>query len=133
MIDNAIGDATLRCFMNWEQCSQNATIQNYRVQDILAHYQKLGKFRKAHPAVGAGKHTLLSEKPYVFKREFTQGNYQNKVIVGLDLPHGKKEIAVSDVFKNHTKLTDYYSGKQATVKNGKIAIDSPFDIVLLGL
>jgi alpha-amylase len=35
---------------------------------LLAHWQKLGNFRKRHLAVGAGRHTRLSDNPYAFSR-----------------------------------------------------------------
>jgi alpha-amylase len=49
----------------------------------------------------------------------------------LDLPKGPKEISVGTIFENGTKLTDAYSGKEAVVSNGKVMIDTEFDIVLL--
>jgi alpha-amylase len=132
-IEGTMGDATLRGFMNWEQIAANATLNNQKVQGVLVHYQKLGKFRKLNPAVGAGVHTMLSKEPYLFKREYTSNNYSNKVIVGLDLPKGTKEIDVHEVFTNGDLLTDYYSEQQFKVKQGKVSIESEFNIVLLGL
>jgi alpha-amylase len=76
---------------------------------------------------------MLSKEPYLFKREYTSNNYSNKVIVGLDLPKGTKEIDVHEVFTNGDLLTDYYSGQQFKVKQGKVSIESEFNIVLLGL
>jgi len=118
--------------MNWSELSENAWRNGYQVQAVLAHWQKLGRFRAAHPAVGAGVHQMLSEKPYVFKRTYSTGNYSDAVVVGLDLPTGKKEIAVQGVFADGTRLTDFYSGKKGRVVAGKVSVDSPFDIVLLG-
>ena len=107
--------------MNWEMMDDNAT------KELLAHWQKLGTFRKAHPAIGAGRHKMLSKSPYVFTR-----NYKNDtVVVGLDLITGSKEINVSDQFENGTVLTDHYSGKTAKVIDGKVTINSEFSIVLL--
>ncbi len=37
-------------------------------KEVLAHWQKIGNFRKNHVAVGAGKHTKLSDAPYAFSR-----------------------------------------------------------------
>lgn len=128
IIEGATGDATLRGFMNWDEID---TVEG--VQDILTHYQKLGKFRKQNPAVGAGVHSMLSENPYIFKREFVSDDYENKVIVGLDLPAGTKKLSVSETFENGTLLTDYYSGKKVKVKKGIVSIESPFTVVLLGL
>jgi len=53
------------------------------------------------------------------------------VVVGLDLPKGSKEISVGTIFEDGTKLKDAYSGKEVMVLNGKVIIDTGFDIVLL--
>jgi alpha-amylase len=53
------------------------------------------------------------------------------VVIGLDLPKGQKEISVGTVFENGTKLKEAYSGKEVIVSNGKININTEFDIVLL--
>ncbi|MBC8756818.1 alpha-amylase [Kordia sp. YSTF-M3] len=121
IIEGTEGDATLRSFMNWEMMNDAAT------KDLLAHWQKLGTFRKAHPAIGAGKHTMLSNSPYVFARSYKN----DKVVVGLDLAKGSKEITVGTQFENGITVTDHYSGKTAEVKDGKVTIDSEFSIVLL--
>jgi alpha-amylase len=125
-IEGTQGDATLRSFMNWDDIANNP-----KTIKLLAHWQKLGLFRKNHPAIGAGNHTQLSAKPYIFSRTFSQDNFNDKVIVGLDLPIGTKEITVSNVFANGTQLKDVYSSKTATVSNGKVSITSEFDLVLL--
>lgn len=120
------GDATLRSSMNWDAIKTNA-----KTKEILMHWQKLGQFRKNHLSVGAGVHKMISEKPYVFQRTYINGAYNDKVVIGLDLPKGKKEIKVSNLFKENDKLVDSYSGKEITVKNGVVVIDTKFDIVLL--
>ncbi|HQZ23836.1 MAG TPA: alpha-amylase family glycosyl hydrolase [Flavobacterium sp.] len=125
-IPGTIGDATLRSMMNWEEIKTNI-----ETQKVLLHWQKLGNFRKNHPAIGAGIHQEISASPYVFSRTFTQDTFADKVVIGLDLPKGPKEISVGTVFENGTKLKDGYSGKKVVVSNGKINIDSEFDIVLL--
>lgn len=128
VVEGTQGDATLRSFMNWEAIKENAA-----TRQVLLHWQKLGQFRKNHPAIGAGIHKEISSSPYAFSRTFSKGNYTDNVVIGLDMPKGKKEIAVGNVFKDGTKLRDAYSGKTATVANGKIAVDTEFDIVLLEL
>lgn len=120
------GDATLRSLMNWNDINNSVT-----TKEILAHWQKLGQFRKSHPAIGAGKHKMISASPYIFSREYSNGNYSDKVVVGLDLPKGTKEISVGTIFENGTKVKDVYSEKTATVHNGKITIITPYSILLL--
>lgn len=128
----AKGDANLRTFMNWQQLEKNETIAGIPVNEVLTHWQKLGRFRYEHPAVGAGIHKMLSEKPYYFSRTYQSDKIDDKVIVGLDLEKGKKEIKVNTLFENGTKLKDYYSGIMTEVKDGKIEINSEYGIVLLG-
>ncbi|MCW5922572.1 MAG: hypothetical protein KIS77_09520 [Saprospiraceae bacterium] len=126
------GDATLRSFMNWEELASNAWRGGHKAQDVLAHWQKLGRFRREHPAVGAGVHTMLSEKPYLFKRMYVSDLFWDTVVVGLDWPRGKKEVPMHATFADGTVLTDYYSGQQVAVKDGRVVLDTPFEIVLLG-
>ncbi|RKE02559.1 alpha-amylase family glycosyl hydrolase [Marinifilum flexuosum] len=127
LIEGTQGDATLRSFMNWEDVKTDA-----KVQATLKHWQLLGQFRSNHPAVGAGVHKMISENPYVFRRTFEKGEYQDQVFVALDLDKGLKEIPVAEL-ENGTKLRDAYSGKEAEVKDGKVSIDTEFDILLLEL
>jgi alpha-amylase len=122
------GDATLRSFMNWEELD---SLPN--VQQIHKHWQKLGQFRKNHPAIGAGKHKRLAKSPYVFSRTYVNGDFRDKVVVGLDLPKGKKSLWVKGFFGDGTKLYDTYSETEVTVANGKVILDNDFDIALLEL
>jgi len=122
------GDATLRSFMNWDDVKNNP-----ETQKILAHWQKLGQFRKHHPAVGAGINMEISASPYVCERSFTKGKYTDHVVIALDVPKGAKQIAVGTAFKNGTVVKDAYSGKTATVLGGKVKLNTEFDIVLLEL
>lgn len=125
-IEGTVGDATLRSFMNWNDIENNSTTKK-----VLLHYQKLGQFRKNHPAVGAGIHQQISSTPYVFSRNYSNKNFTEQIIIGLDLPKGKKEIQVNTIFKEGQKVKDTYSNQISEVKNEKIAIDSEFDIVLI--
>lgn len=126
VIKGTEGDATLRSFMNWDDVKSNP-----ETQKILLHWQKLGQFRKNHPAVGAGIHKEISNKPYVISRIFSDGKYADQVVIGLELNKGKKEIPVGTIFKNGTKIKDAYSGKTTVVSNGKVTLNTDFDILLL--
>jgi alpha-amylase len=128
VIDGTNGDATLRSFMNWDEIDGGAARGGHEVTAVLEHWQKIGRFRANHPAVGAGKHKMISRAPYIFKRTLEN----DKVIVGLDMPIGEKTINVSEVFDDDTELVDYYSGADGTVVNGKVEMDTPFAIVLMG-
>lgn len=127
-IEGAQGDATLRSFMNWEDINTSDS-----TKAILTHWRKLGQFRDKHPSIGAGKHKLLGEKPYVFGRTYINDNLKDKVVVGLDLPKGKKSLSVLGFFKNGSKLYDTYSETEVVVKNGKVVLNNDNDIALLEL
>ncbi|WP_067036326.1 alpha-amylase family glycosyl hydrolase [Allomuricauda sp. CP2A] len=128
IIEGTQGDATLRSFMNWEELDSVPEIQK-----IHKHWQKLGQFRRNHPAIGAGKHKRLAKSPYVFSRTYDNGKYRDKVVVGLDLPKGKKSLWVKGFFGDGTKLYDTYSETEVTVANGKVILENDFDIALLEL
>ncbi len=125
--ENAVGDAHLRSFMNWE------SLENKETKELLLHFQKLGKFRKNHPSVGAGVHKMISELPYVFKRTYEKENYKDEVVVGLNLDEGLKELNVAEVFKDGTVLHEAYSNQQLKVAAGKVKVTSPYNMVLLEL
>jgi alpha-amylase len=133
VIPGAAGDATLRGPMNWDEIAQDVSRNGIPVQRVLEHYRKLGCFRRDHPAVGAGVHTLLSEEPYVFKREYHSEACSDVVLVGLGLAPGKKTLPVPDAISDGTRLHDYYSGRTAVVKDGRVELDSPEEIALLGI
>jgi len=128
IIEGTQGDATLRSFMNWSEIDSLAEKQN-----ILKHWQKLGTFRRNHPAVGAGKHRRLAKSPYVFGRSYVDGEYKDKVVIGLNLPKGKKSLWVKGFFGNGTRLYDAYSNTEVEVAKGKVIFDSPHEIALLEL
>ena len=127
-IDGAVGDATLRSFMNWQEIDSLASTKK-----ILAHWKKLGQFRNNHPAIGAGIHKRLGKKPYVFSRTYNKGELLDKVVVGLDLPKGKKSLWVKGFFGDGTKLYDTYSATELVVQNGKVILENDHDIALLEL
>ena len=79
VVEGTEGDANLRSFMNWSELQANQKRNGFAAQDVLAHWQKLGRFRRAHLAVGAGVHTQLSDAPYTFKRVHTSGSIQDQV------------------------------------------------------
>ncbi|WP_152287793.1 alpha-amylase family glycosyl hydrolase [Flavicella marina] len=128
VIPNTIGDATLRSFMNWEAIEKDSS-----TQAKVAFWGVLGRFRRDNPAVGAGVHQMLSQSPYVFARTYKMGDYANKVIVGLELQKGEKELVVSDVFADGTILVDACSGHEVMVRNGHVVLDTDYDLVLLAI
>lgn len=126
VIPGTQGDATLRSFMNWEEINSGESTKK-----VLSHWQKLGQFRAAHLSVGAGDHKLITAAPYYFSRIYKDENLTDAVVIGLDVPAGRKVVPVSSVFKDGEKIQDAYSGISAEVKDGKVVIDSENTIVLL--
>ena len=126
IIEGTEGDATLRSFMNWEALQNNPDTQS-----ILKHWQKLGKFRADHPAIGAGVHQMITQEPYLFYRSYQKKDYKDLVVIGLGLPNGNKTLDVSKIFEEGEELFDAYSNQTAKVKDGKITLESSFNIVLL--
>ena len=126
------GDATLRSFMNWDELARNSERNGFKVNDVLSHWQKLGQFRKAHPAVGAGVHEQLASRPYLFKRTYQSGSFSDVVLVGLDMEKGRKDIPVRGVFEDGMTVKDFYSGQTLKVASGRVTVESEFGIVLLG-
>jgi alpha-amylase len=133
IVANAKGDAALRSEMNWGALAKNESVRGYDIAAVRKHWSKLGLFRRAHVAVGAGEHRKLSDQPYTFKRTYERNGISDKVIVALDLPTDRSSaIEVHGVFRNGEKLKDYYSGKIAMVVDGKVNFDSKNAIVLIG-
>jgi alpha-amylase len=125
-VEGAAGDANLRSFMNWDDLQAGAT-----TDAVLEHWRKLGRFRRSHPAVGAGAHRTFQEEPLVFGRILAVEGMSDRVLVALDLSAGPKTIPAFDVFPDGTELADAYSGKAALVADGEIALDTPHTLVLL--
>ena len=126
VVQGTKGDAALRSLMNWEDIASNPDTQS-----LLEHWQKLGQFRKKHPAIGAGVHQMISREPYLFTRRYHSEAFVDEVLVGLNLPKGLKNVSVSELFKDGMWLRDAYSNQDVQVKEGKVELNSEFDIVLL--
>ena len=121
VIEGTVGDATLRSPINWSNLNN----------EVLAHWQKLGQFRNNHPAVGAGEHRAIANVPYVFSRSYKKGDYQDAIVVAIDLPKKEYEINVSSVFTDGDEVLDFYSGQTYIVEKGVVKIDAGNNLVLL--
>ena len=125
-VPNTEGDAKLRSMMNWDSIAKRK-----RTKEVLTHWQKLGKFRANHPAIGAGVHQMITQEPYYFYRSYQKGSFKDLVVIGLELEKGEKVIDVSKVFEDGDVLHDAYSGQSLNVENGSVTLNSEFNIVLL--
>jgi len=122
-VSGAVGDANLRSLMNWGDRERRAK--------VLEHWRKLGRFRRDHPAVGAGVHRTLQAKPYIFSRMLESAGRVDRVLVAMDQGAGEKRIPVFGVFPDGTALVDGYSGVVATVRNGAVSLTTGSGMVLL--
>jgi alpha-amylase len=126
-VPGAEGDANLRSFMNWEDREPGGA-----AADILEHWRKLGRFRRAHPAVGAGVHRTHQVKPYIWSRTLDAGGRSDRVLVAMDLGEGEMSVPVFGLFPEGTELLDGYSGAVGTVRDGAIALTTRSGLMLLG-
>jgi alpha-amylase len=122
-VAGAEGDANLRSFMNWRDLERAGG-----TTEVLQHWRKLGRFRRAHAAVGAGVHRTLQMTPYIFSRSLET---VDRVVVAMDQGTGAKTIPVFGVFADGTELVDGYSGVSGTVRNGAVSLTTGWDLVLL--
>lgn len=125
LIEGAVGDANLRSLMNWDSIQNNP-----ETKEILNHWQKLGQFRRNHPAVGAGIHNMISQEPYVFSRSYSSGDYDDAVIVGMNILKDQK-IDVSSLSENGSMIKDFYSGNEYKVEDGHVTLEENKEIILL--
>ena len=125
-VPGAEGDANLRSFMNWEDLERGGG-----TRQVLEHWRKLGTFRRAHPAVGAGVHRTHQTQPYIFSRTLESGIKLDRVLVAMDQGNGAKTVPVFGVFADGTRLIDGYTGVAGMVRKGKVTLTTTSGLVLL--
>jgi alpha-amylase len=126
VIPGTKGDATLRSAFDW----QTADTDTGRA--MLQHWQKLGQFRKRHPAIGAGRHHELAFKPYTFSRILDEAELTDRAVVAMTTGMtGPVTIRTGTVYPEGTLLRDSYSGEMARVVAGEVRIAKPGRVVLL--
>jgi alpha-amylase len=131
-VEGAQGDANLRSFMNWDELAANARRGNYRIGDVRDYWSRLGRFRHAHIAVGAGVHQMIQSSPYTFKRTYEKDGVTDRVVVALDLPLERAvPISVAGVFIDGQTVRDWYSGRSAVVTGGKVQFDAGNPVALI--
>jgi alpha-amylase len=123
VVEGAIGDANLRSMMDWDHMNLK----------VLTHWQKLGKFRKNHVAVGAGDHFSLEYEGVgtLAARFYDKNDHQDTVLIGAGLADGLLEIQVAKVFPKATRLRNAYTEKKLPVFNGKVTVMVENGLVLL--
>ncbi|WP_421895384.1 alpha-amylase family glycosyl hydrolase [Marinoscillum sp.] len=124
LAEGAAGDANLRTMMNWGDLNDQET------QDLLSHWQKLGKFRQEHVAIGAGKHQLLKDTPYTFSRTYSGADTSDRVIVVMDNDGGA--VTTGGIFTDGEVVTNYYTGETSEVSNGEVSFEMGKGLLLIG-
>ena len=110
---------SLRSDMNWDSIDQ----------DELAHWQKVGTFRKNHVAVGAGQHQQITayngSTGYTFARTYDDGNVSDNIIATIGAPNNKDiPVDVSSLWSDGTEVTNAYDGTKAVVTDGTATFNS---------
>lgn len=103
----ASGDMVSRSDMNWNDVDGSK-------KAMVAHWGKVGNFRKFNPAVGAGSGTA-------YKRTYTGTNAGGENKVAISISSGT--VDVSGLFNNGTTVYNWYDGKSATVSSGKVTFN----------
>ena len=135
IVEGAQGDANLRSFMNWDELENNSEKDSYSVPSVLAHWQKIGRFRKDHIAVGAGIHKKVANSPFTFMRTLEENGLKDGVLCILDLPEKAETytFSVYGLFPDGTKVEEYYSGEQAVVQRGEVVFEKVSEMALIGI
>lgn len=105
-----------RSDMNWTALDER----------VLAHWRKLGRFRRDHVAVANGAHAKLGDKPYTFSRV----SAADHVVVALDASPGMR-VPVGTVFKDGETVHDAYTDATYVVAGGAVTVTVPSIAVLL--
>lgn len=123
VVDGTVGDATLRSVMDFDNGNQ----------EVLKHWQQLGKFRNEHKSVGAGEHFSLSHEGEgtLAARFYNKNGQEDIVLLGAGLPDGLMEIDVTKVFPKTSRLRNAYTIKKLPVVNGKVTVMVKNGVVLL--
>ncbi len=119
------GNHHVRSFMNWD------TTDN----EILSHWQKVGKFRNSHVAIGAGTHkSLTSTSGAAFMREYNKNGVQDKVLccIGAE-PNTQVTVQVDSAdFPEGTLIKNTYDGSTAVVYHNKVKMNVGATGTILG-
>lgn len=99
---NVDSNQAFRSDMNWDSVDE----------DLLTHFQKLGKIRKENPAIAGGRQTTMDL--HTCLRELDG----EKILIRL-FPENARGIRVEGIFPENAELSELYSGQKGIVKNGE--------------
>ena len=121
---NTNSDQDTRSFMNWG--SKN--------QSVLTHWQKMGKFRQEHPAIGAGTHQLVqASNPYIFTRSYQDSDLGicDFIAAAIGTNTGSVTLDVTAIFEEGAQIRNAYTGDVATVTNGGLTFNVGSEALIL--
>lgn len=98
-------DMMTRGDMNWDEIEGSKKAQ-------VAHWGKVGNFRKYNPAVGAGAGSGT-------KRTYSGAAGENKVAISVS----GTSVDVKDLFEDGTTVYNWYDGTSSTVSGGKVTFE----------
>ncbi|MDE5780443.1 MAG: MucBP domain-containing protein, partial [Lachnospiraceae bacterium] len=107
---------SLRSDMNWDSMDNT----------VLSHWQKVGKFRSNHMAVGAGENnTVTATSGHAFTRTYSNGSVKDRVAfcIGANA-NTQVTIDVSSVWSNGESVVNYYDDSSAVVTGGNVTFNS---------
>jgi len=81
----------------------------------------LGSFRARHPAIAAGSHVRINDKPYAFFRSAKISGMMDEVLVVLGAS-GRVRLTVSRVLPDDTVVKDVLTGKIGIVSFGQLSM-----------
>ena len=134
------GDETARAGGSGSGDQPSRSQMTWNNEACLSNWQKVGRFRRNHIAVGAGQHTKIADSPYTFSRTYTGKatigaeqvtDYTDKVVVCLPGSAGTYDVSVGDVFEDGTTLIDEYTGEEYTVSGGQVSVECDNNGVIL--
>ncbi len=106
-----------RSDMNWQAMDA----------ELLAHWRKLGDFRRRHPAIARGEHRKLADTPYVFSR--SHAGFADR-IVAAPQASGEVSLPVAGAFREGETVRDAYSGVTAKVSHGQVKLVATGTVLL---
>ena len=114
----ALEDHSLRSFMNWDS----------KDNDLLAHWQKVGKFRNNHVAVGAGAHASITSSDangVAFTRTYDKNGVKDSIAAVIaSTADVDVTVEVGSIFEDGTEVVNAYDGTKAVVANGSVTFNS---------
>jgi len=100
---NVDSDQAFRSDMDWNDIDMT----------LLEHYRRLGKIRRLHPAIGAGRQTILDTHTCVRRAG-------GDIVLIRVKPVDDKAIDVHTYFHDGEELIELYTGQSSIVKNGTV-------------